>query len=202
MERKDILIFDFDDTVVETTKHICDCYSRITGDEISNLDFFAEFTWDNNPRYKELFRNIINAIQDDPSKLKLVEGFKKFIDTLKTNYNCEFLILSKRSGIHQIKWFISNNIPNTFFKYAFVSSAQDKGIVLERICRSGLYKEIIYFEDRMDMIASCKSHCTRVYKLERAWNRLCRDTNDLKTFSSYNELITDANSVNIFSHIL
>lgn len=188
MNKKKLVVLDFDDTVVKTTEHICKCYSALTGDEITNEDFLSEFIWDNVPRYKDVFRSMITAIQDDPSKLELMDGFKSFINKLNPDY-IDIVILSKRTGLKQIRKYIES-ITTVPIKYALVKTIEEKIEMIERF--HDIYIGIYLFEDRMDALkGSMLDYCAKVYMPQRAWNEYQHETSQIKKFKSYKDLIMD-----------
>ncbi len=197
MVKRKVAVFDFDDTIVRTTEHICTCYSAVTGDIITNKDFLSEFTWDNIPRYKKLFRSIITAIQDDPSRLKFFPGFRNFFNKLGKLRNFDIVILSKRTGLKQIRDFMLNEFPDVTIEYAFVDVVAEKALMLERFHQ--MYAKIYFFDDRIDVMQDDTiDYCTGIYMPERTWNKYQMSTENLHKFVSYDDLIGVSGLIDIF----
>lgn len=188
------IIFDFDDTLINTANHCISCYNRITSDTISVNDFICEFTWDNLFTYKTLWRELIAAVVNDPTAIPPIKGSIEFLNGMFSSEN-EIFILSKRYGKSIIKNYLKENGIKQIFldkiRYILVSENEEKSKFIKQIKYTTLLDKIFYFEDRADVVEMCIDDCYQIFVYNRPWNlrlRNLKSSNKIIFYSDFNEI--------------
>jgi hypothetical protein len=173
---KKYILLDFDDTLLATNSHVLDVYNRATTDKLEQKDFIAEFAWDNLARHKNLWREIIYAILEDPNAIPPVRNAIAFFSMLlekQKQGEVQLIILSKRFGKNIIKgyfkkWILDNSLDDVL--YCLVNKNEDKINFIKKLKSKSAHCDIFILDDRIDVIEPASKYCKKCFIQTRAWN--------------------------------
>jgi len=202
MSKKDLFIFDLDDTIIETSQTIIDIYNDIVGKEELNLNDFLQFDHAHLvPAKYDVFSTIIDNIQKGAfvheQKFKPVCGVYDFFSQIvKEN---EAVIITKRRNKYAIKEILKEVLPGfEDSPILLVEGFKDKANLIFQILdtEEDSYKNIYLFEDNPEVIKEMQKWVSniKIYIRKRPWNHniftyLAYRSPDSVYFSDYYQLL-------------
>lgn len=151
-----ILYVDFDQTILDSTQIMIDCYEHLTGEKALTR---KDYTWNLKSAFPNYDKEIIHKIFEIPMFFELAnkyvfKGCKRRLYNLSKHYDIKIISCGTDENLRLKGEWIEENLP---FVQEFIPLSQNGKVFDKSICE----ENSVIIDDRIDCLLSAKN-CFRI----------------------------------------